>query len=239
MNSDSRRIESSTASAVTTASSANVTRRRDQVPQRVRGKERREQDRDGRRVERVGGRRIVARRLHLAQHEQPDGDRRCRSARESAAAANPARPSSAGRGPRRRPARCRRSPENSLTPTRLSQSKEGAGSAGGGGGGGGGNGGRGGIGARGGPADGGIAGAGRSGRGALAGGTAGAGAIPGGTDAGVCGVGDVAGAGDGTDGLASRPEPSRAMAPRAGRSTAERQVTALARPDVRAPPVAG
>ena len=88
MNSDSRRIDSSTASAVTSAEQAERHRRRDQVPQRVRGEEGREQDRDRRRVERVRGHRILARRLQLAHDQQRDRRRACRWRRAPAAAAS-------------------------------------------------------------------------------------------------------------------------------------------------------
>ena len=74
MNNDSRLIDSSTAITATIARRPNVNERRDEVPERVGREEGREEDRDGRRVHRVRGGRIAARRLHLADDEQRGGD---------------------------------------------------------------------------------------------------------------------------------------------------------------------
>ena len=74
MKSESRRIDSSTATTVTSASSANVGDGGDQIPQRVRGEERGEQDRDRRRVERVRGDGVLARGFQLADDQQRDRD---------------------------------------------------------------------------------------------------------------------------------------------------------------------
>ena len=70
MKRDSWRIDSSTASTVTRMSRPNVDAGGDQIPERVRGVERREEDRDRRRVERVGRHRVLARRFELADDEQ-------------------------------------------------------------------------------------------------------------------------------------------------------------------------
>ena len=96
MKSDSRRIDSSTASAVTTASSANVAERRDQVPQRMRRKERREQDRDRRRRRARWRSPDTARAALSSQTTSSTTARGRRSPRGPAAAASPGPPSNGG-----------------------------------------------------------------------------------------------------------------------------------------------
>ena len=74
MNSDSRRIDSSTARRGDRGQQGERHRRGDQIPQRVGGEECREQNRDRGGIERVGGVRILPRGFELAGDEQPDRD---------------------------------------------------------------------------------------------------------------------------------------------------------------------
>ena len=69
MKSDSRRIDSSTASAVAIARRTNVAARGDEIPQRVRGEERGEQNRDRGAVQGVGSRGASRAAFNSLEHE--------------------------------------------------------------------------------------------------------------------------------------------------------------------------
>ncbi len=72
MNSDSWRIDSITAVKRDQREQAEGLGSGDQVPQRMRGKKCREQDRDRGAVHRVREERVLARRLAIAHHQQRD-----------------------------------------------------------------------------------------------------------------------------------------------------------------------
>ena len=67
---ESRRIESQTATAVTTSMPEEHDARRHELPQRVHGEQRRVEDGDAGAVHRVRGERVVARDAQLADDEQ-------------------------------------------------------------------------------------------------------------------------------------------------------------------------
>ena len=72
MNSESRRSARATASAATTAMRRKAGTEADEVPPGVPGEDRREENREARRVEGVRGDRVTARGLELAGDEEPD-----------------------------------------------------------------------------------------------------------------------------------------------------------------------